>query len=74
MAQDQTAEEQQVRALDDEERLAALKRDVSALERLWSDQLMLNAPNNHVVVGKRAECRSCGRPTDKAPLHEHLEK
>ena len=54
MAQDRTADEQQVRALDDEERLAALKRDVSTLERLWSDQLILNAPNNQVVVGKRA--------------------
>jgi hypothetical protein len=54
MAQVHESEEQRVRALDDEERIAALKRDVSALERLWSDQLAVNAPNNHVVVGKRA--------------------
>jgi ketosteroid isomerase-like protein len=54
MAQDRTADEQRVRALDDEERIAALKRDVSALERLWSDQFILNAPNNHVVIGRRA--------------------
>jgi ketosteroid isomerase-like protein len=54
MAQDRTADEQRVRALDDEERLAALKRDVPALERLWSDQFILNAPNNKVVVGRRA--------------------
>jgi ketosteroid isomerase-like protein len=54
MAQDRTADEQRVRALDDEERLAALKRDVPALERLWSDQFLLNAPNNKVVVGRRA--------------------
>ena len=46
--------EQRVRALDDQERIAALQRDVSALERLWSDQLAVNAPNNQVVVGKRA--------------------
>ena len=54
MAQNRTADEQRVRALDDEERLAALRRDVPALERLWSDQFILNAPNNQVVVGKRA--------------------
>jgi ketosteroid isomerase-like protein len=54
MAQDRTADEQRVRALDDKERVSALKRDVPALERLWSDQLILNAPNNQVVVGRRA--------------------
>jgi ketosteroid isomerase-like protein len=54
MAQNQTTDEQQVRALDDEEREAALHRDIPALERLWSDQFLLNAPNNRVVVGKRA--------------------
>jgi ketosteroid isomerase-like protein len=54
MSQDRTGDEQRVRALDDEERLAALERDVPAIERLWSDQLILNAPNNRVVVGKRA--------------------
>ena len=54
MAQDRTADEQRVSALDEEERVAALKRDVPALERLWSDQFILNAPNNHVVVGRRA--------------------
>src|SRR5215218_8664243 len=43
-----------VRSLDDQERVAALNRDGSALERLWSDQFILNAPNNQVVVGKRA--------------------
>ncbi|MET0620910.1 MAG: nuclear transport factor 2 family protein [Thermoanaerobaculia bacterium] len=43
-----------VRALDNEERLAALKRDRRALERLWSDQLIVNAPNNRVVIGKPA--------------------
>ena len=54
MAQDRMADEQRARALDDEERLAALKRDVPTLERLWSDQLTVNAPNNQVVVGRRA--------------------
>jgi ketosteroid isomerase-like protein len=46
--------EETVRARDDRERLAALKRDVSALEGLWSDDFTVNAPNNQVVVGKRA--------------------
>ena len=54
MAQDRTADEHHVRALDDEERVAALKRDVPALERLWSEHLTVNAPNNQVVVGQRA--------------------
>jgi ketosteroid isomerase-like protein len=43
-----------VRALDNQERLAALKRDVRTLERLWSDQFTVNAPNNRVVIGKPA--------------------
>lgn len=43
-----------VRALDDEERIAALHRDLPALQRLWSDQFVVNAPNNQVVVGKQA--------------------
>ena len=53
MAQDRRADEQHVRALDDQERIAALARDVT-LERLWSEQLTVNAPNNQVVVGRRA--------------------
>jgi ketosteroid isomerase-like protein len=54
MAQDRNSDEELVRSLDDQERVAALKRDVSALERLWSEQFTVNAPNNQVVVGKRA--------------------
>jgi ketosteroid isomerase-like protein len=53
-AQSRTSEEDAVRSLDDQERMAALKRDVTALERLWSDQFTVNAPNNEVVVGRRA--------------------
>ena len=53
-AEEPRAPEEIVRALDDEERVAALKRDVRALERLWSDQLIVNAPNNRVVIGKKA--------------------
>ena len=54
MAQDRKADEAEVVALDDQERLATLKRDVPAMERLWSEQLTVNAPNNQVVVGRRA--------------------
>lgn len=48
------SDEQTVRSLDDQERMAALKRDVPALERLWSDEFTVNAPTNEVVIGKRA--------------------
>ncbi len=54
VAQERRSDEATVRSLDDEERIAALKRDVPALERLWSEQFTVNAPNNQVVVGKRA--------------------
>jgi uncharacterized protein DUF4440 len=46
--------EEVVRSLDNQERIAALSRDVPALERLWSEQLTINAPNNRVVVGRQA--------------------
>jgi hypothetical protein len=54
MAQDRNSDEELVRSLDDQERVAALKRDVSGLERLWSEEFTVNAPNNQVVVGSRA--------------------
>jgi ketosteroid isomerase-like protein len=54
MAHNSTSEEASVRALDDQERIAALKRDTVALERLWSDDFVVNAPNYEVSVGKRA--------------------
>ena len=54
MAQDSNSDEEYVRSVDDQERNAALRRDISALERLWSEQFTVNAPNNQVVVGKRA--------------------
>ena len=54
MEQNRIADEERVRALDDEERIAALKRDVPTLERLWSEHLTVNAPNHQVVVGRRA--------------------
>lgn len=48
------AGEEIVRSLDDRERVAALHRDIPALERLWSDQFTVNAPNNRVVVGRQS--------------------
>src|SRR5205807_5520258 len=48
------SDEELVRSLDDQERIAALARDVAALERLWSDQFTVNPPNNQVVAGKGA--------------------
>jgi hypothetical protein len=53
-AQNPSPDEVTVRSLDDQERVAALQRDTTALDRLWSDQFAVNAPNNKVVVGKRA--------------------
>jgi ketosteroid isomerase-like protein len=47
------SDEEVVRSLDDQERIAALNRDIPALERLWSEQLTINAPNNQVVVGRQ---------------------
>ena len=54
MPQNATTGEERVRLLDDQERVAALKRDLPALERLWSEQFTVNAPNNQVVIGRRA--------------------
>lgn len=48
------ADEAVVRALDDRERRAALDRDIPALEELWSEAFTVNAPNNRVVVGRKA--------------------
>ena len=54
MAENRNEDEGQVLALDDQERAAALTRDVPALERLWSADLTINAPNSQVVVGRQA--------------------
>ena len=54
MAQDHRSIEEVVRALDDQERVAALRRDIPALERLWSEEFVVNAPDNRVVAGRNA--------------------
>ena len=48
------SDDENVRARDDQERVAALKRDVAALQQLWADDFTVNAPNSRVVVGKKA--------------------
>jgi ketosteroid isomerase-like protein len=58
VAQNPTEDEQRVRALDDQERIAARSRDIPALERLWSEQFTVNAPNNQVVAGREAVLRT----------------
>jgi ketosteroid isomerase-like protein len=52
MAMDHRSDEEIVRGLDDLERVAALGRDIPALSRLWSEDFVVNAPNNQVVSGK----------------------
>jgi len=54
LAQVRTSDSTTVRCLNDQERIAALNRDVPAIERLWSDHVVVNAPDNRAVTGKRA--------------------
>jgi ketosteroid isomerase-like protein len=46
--------EARIRALDNEERLAALKLDYTALERLWSEHFVVNAPSNQIMPNRNA--------------------
>src|SRR5437867_10177113 len=61
MAQDRRADEEHVRSLDDQERIAALKRDIPALERLWSEDLTVNAPASWPAERSSAASRTSGR-------------
>jgi ketosteroid isomerase-like protein len=49
-----SAAEATVRALDDQERLAALNQDYAALERLWSEHVIVNAPLNQILPNRSA--------------------
>jgi ketosteroid isomerase-like protein len=49
-----SATEATVRALDDQERRAALNQDYAALQRLWSEDFMVNAPMNQVLPNRSA--------------------
>jgi ketosteroid isomerase-like protein len=46
--------EERIRALDNEERLAALNQNYTALERLWSEHFIVNAPSNHILPNRNA--------------------
>jgi ketosteroid isomerase-like protein len=43
-----------IRALDNEERIAALNQDFPALERLWSEHFIVNAPSNQILQNRNA--------------------
>jgi ketosteroid isomerase-like protein len=43
-----------VRALDNQERLAALNQDYAALERLWSEHFIVNSPLNQILPNRSA--------------------
>ena len=43
-----------IRALDNKERLAALNQDLPALERLWSEHFIVNAPSNQIMPNRAA--------------------
>ena len=49
-----SAAEATIRALDDEERLAALNQDFAKLERLWSKRFIVNAPSNQILPNRSA--------------------
>jgi ketosteroid isomerase-like protein len=46
-------DEATVRSLDDRERLAVLKSDTATLQRVWSDQIIVNNPQNGVTLARR---------------------
>jgi ketosteroid isomerase-like protein len=46
------AKEKTIRSLEEQERLAVLKEDVPALERLWSEQLIVNNPQNEISADR----------------------
>jgi ketosteroid isomerase-like protein len=46
-AQD-TTDEATVRLLEEQERVGVLNRDTAVLQRVWSEQLIVNAPSNQI--------------------------
>lgn len=53
-AQTPSADEQAVRAADNAAAVAVLKQDIPAMEKLWSEQFMVNSPNNAVTPNRAA--------------------
>jgi hypothetical protein len=43
-----------IRSLEEQERMAVLREDVAALERLWSEQFIVNNPQNEVSPDRNA--------------------
>jgi ketosteroid isomerase-like protein len=48
------AKETAIRSLEDQERTAVLREDVKALERLWSEQLIVNTPQSDISADRSA--------------------
>ena len=48
------AQESTIRSLEEQERTAVLKEDVPALERIWSEQLIVNNPQNEISADRSA--------------------
>jgi hypothetical protein len=48
------AQEDAIRSLEEQERTAVLREDVPALERLWSEQLIVNNPQNEISADRSA--------------------
>jgi hypothetical protein len=51
---DARGDEAAIRAVEEEERVAVLKQDFGALERLWSAEFIVNTPRNDVSVDRGA--------------------
>lgn len=47
-----TSEEDSIRQLEEQERHAVLSEDVAALERLWSEEFIVNNPQNKVTLSR----------------------
>lgn len=46
------AKESTIRSLEEQERTAVLREDVHALERLWSEQLIVNTPQSDISADR----------------------
>src|SRR5690606_20558116 len=49
-----SADERTIRSLEEQERIAVLKEDVAALERLWAEQFIVNNPQNEISADRGA--------------------
>ena len=52
LAVDSTGVEATIRSLEEQERLAVLKQDSQALQRLWSERFMVNSPLNQIAPSR----------------------